>query len=704
MKKHLLLIAAFIISTSLTASFVPVEKAQKVAQNFYFEKCIQAERAITFDNVVVSNIFAEESNGQVYYYVFSFKDGGFVIVPAEDCLPPVLGYSLNNDFGFNNPPPNIEYWINQYVEQINFARDNLMEPAISTIQQWKQYQVIDPLELNTSTRNEGVEPLLTSLWNQGWPYNYYSPEDPQGPGGHAYAGCVATAYAQLLYYWRYPLHGTGYHCYIPEDHPEYGEQCADFENTWYRWNEMCDEPRTVNKAIAEFLYHVGVALEMNFGPDGSGASGYPEDIEEYFDISEEYDSISREYFTDTEWKNIMIDQLEQGFPMAYVGFEADTSVGHMWNCDGYQDTNYFHMNWGWGGSSNGYYTIDNLQGFNIIQYLGINFYPKPDQYPNCAEGADTLRMFEGSLCDGSGPLQGYRNNTRASWLIDPQNEMDSISSITLTFKRFELDEGDRLLVYDGADNSAPLLADLSGNDLPENLESTGNKAFLEFITDESATANGFHVDYFAKQPKWCTGMTQVSDSACYIEDGSGRFYYQNQSNCLWMIDPGLEGPLTLHFVYFDTELDHDILKIYDAESQELLAELSGNYETPPDPITSQSGKFLLGFISNKSERGKGWMVTYNTVGVEEPVEQMEVFVRPNPTSGKTDISYQSSVSSFQYDKVKLDIMNSHGMVINTIEPESGKSVPFDLSAFPAGMYFVRVQAGNKVLVKKVIKK
>jgi hypothetical protein len=312
-------------------------------------------------------------------------------------------------------------------------------------------------------------------------------------------------------------------------------------------------------------------------------------------------------------------------------------------------------------------------------------------------------MFEGSLCDGSGPLQGYRNNTHASWLIDPQNEMDSISSIVLTFKSFELDEDDHLMIYDGEDNTAPLLADLTGGDLPGDLESAGNKVFVEFISDGNGTANGFLIDYFATQPKWCNGMTQVSDSACYIEDGSGNFYYQNQSNCLWMIDPGLEGPLTLHFVYFDTEAEHDFLKIYDAESQELLADLSGKYEVPPDPVTSQSGKILIGFISNKSERGKGWMVTYNTVGVEEPAEQIEISVRPNPTRGKVMISWQSAVGSRQFGDVKVEILDGRGLVVHSIRYETSKPISFDLSSYPAGMYFVRVQNGSGVLVRKVIK-
>jgi len=134
--------------------------------------------------------------------------------------------------------------------------------------------------IKISTNSKGVEPLLTTKWDQDFSYNYYCPDDPAGPGGHAYAGCVATAMAQIGYYWRWPDHGQGYTSYIPASHPEYGIQYADFENTWYRYDEMCDGPQTVNLAIAEYIYHIAVGVHMDFGPGGS--AGSPTDSAGYF--------------------------------------------------------------------------------------------------------------------------------------------------------------------------------------------------------------------------------------------------------------------------------------------------------------------------------------------------------------------------------------------------------------------------------------
>ncbi len=317
------------------------------------------------------------------------------------------------------------------------------------------------------------------------------PEDPAGPGGHALTGCVATAYAQMIYYWRYPQHGSGSHCY---NHPVYGELCADFENTWYRWDEMCDEPETANTAIAELMYQVGVAVEMDYGPNSSGAMGYPEQIEPWFKISTDYDSLRRDLYTNSEWTNIILDQLNQKYPVGYIGFTSNMSTGHMWVCDGYQDSTHFHMNWGWGGSSNGYYTLDNLQGFNTFQFLGVNFYPDAINYtyPNYANGADTCCVYEGSICDGSGPLLNYQNNTQASWLINPQTEYDSVTNISIMVKQLDLfNDGDKVSIYDGGDNTAPLLAELSGDIIPADIVSTSNKVFIEFISNGSNTAPGF---------------------------------------------------------------------------------------------------------------------------------------------------------------------------------------------------------------------
>jgi len=703
--KTLLSIFLVLFCIPVFASFVSLQTAEKVAIKFYYEKYNQYEGAIDFENIQIKSVYTSQKNSEAYYYAFQFNIGGFVIVPADDCLGPVLGYSFKHNFVIENQPLNLKWWLQQYENQVMYAQKNQLVPAEKISKKWAYY-LKEEINLNKSfSSGKQIEPLITSLWDQDAPYNLMCPEDPAGPGGHALSGCVATAYAQMLYYWRFPLHGTGYHCY---NHPAYGELCADFENTWYRWGEMCDEPESSNTAVAELMYQVGVAVEMNYGPNSSGAYGFPEEIEPWFKISTDYDSLKRDYYTTTEWTNTILDQLNQACPVGYIGFTSNMSSGHMWICDGYQDSTHFHMNWGWSGSSNGYFTLDNLQGFNTSQYIGINFYPDDINYayPNYATGADTCFAYEGSICDGSGPVNDYMNNTEASWLIDPQTEIDSVTNITLMVQCLDLaNDGDKLLIYDGGDNSASLLAELSGSEIPDDIVSSSNKLFIEFISNSSNTAPGFYLNYKTEQPDWCGGMTPLNEPATIISDGSGSFYYYNLSTCQWLIDPGTNEPLTFYFNYFDTEEESDRLKFYDAESQEIIAEISGSYEIPPEPITIQSGKAMLVFLTNGSVRADGWELWYDIdyVGVSEEANSIDFSILPNPCSDNVQINFNLQTEA----QVNIQIYNligeEEGFQVNKTFTPGAHSIQSNLGHLPEGLYFIRFKAGSETITKKIIK-
>ncbi len=268
--KKLIIVLPLLFCLSVFAEKVSVDKARKVALNFYFEKYNQFEGRIDYDALEISDVFTQKQNQEAAYYVFRFSRGGFVIVAADDCLNPVFGYSFNHDFVVENQPPNVQWWFQQFEDQVNYVRENNRKPEKEASEKWEHYLANDLDSFRGLSRGDEVEPLLTTLWNQGWPYNYYCPETlTGGSGGHVWAGCVATAVSQIAYYWSWPDHGQGYTSYIPTIHPEFGVQSADFENTWYRYNEMVDDPKTVNKAIAEYIYHVAVNLRMDFTPYGS---------------------------------------------------------------------------------------------------------------------------------------------------------------------------------------------------------------------------------------------------------------------------------------------------------------------------------------------------------------------------------------------------------------------------------------------------
>ncbi len=698
--KNLLLVLSLLFSINLFAEYVPIEKAKKVALNFYFEKHMQYEGAVSFTALQISSTFTKKQELETYYYVFSFNNGGFVIVPADNCLPPVLGYSFKHEFVAENLPPNVHWWFQQFEEQAIFVRDNNLKPKNDITEKWAHYQTNDIDRLYITEQGNEVEPLLTTLWNQGWPYNIYCPSN-------SVTGCVATAITQVLYYWRWPDHGRGYTSYIPELHPEYGVQSADFENTWYRWDEMVDSPVTANTAIAEFSYHMGVNLHMDYDPSGSGPSiNLEEDSTAYHFKYLPYSWLYRDSMPDNEWKAILVNNLDNARPIFYAG-DPENPPGHAFVCDGYQDEDYFHFNLGWGGSSNGYYTIDNVVGFNYNQLMSSITYPDTIQfnYPLFASGADSCFSTEGSITDGSGPVKDYLNNTQASWLIHPQNEMDSVTNITLSIKRCEIGEGDFLRIYDGADNTATLLLELSSNTIPEPIESTGNQLFVEFTTDSEGTAPGFYLDYHTQVPEFCSGQDVISDSIKRFDDGSGRFYYQNNNVCMWILQPeGCDSSLTLYFDYFDTEAEHDYLQILDFETQEELAKYSGYYEEAPPPVISPNGSILLLFYTNGNTRGQGWSAYYGVfTGIGDNAEPNGLNLYPNPARQTLNISFSTS----EPKTASLIIFNQMGQKLKAIKLGNAtlgnNEIAVDISMLENGIYFLQLQVDKNLITKKFVK-
>jgi hypothetical protein len=694
-----LILFTLAITFNLMAIEVEMNDARKAAIHFYCEKHNHYIGSVEQGSVGILNTFTEIRNGRPVYYVFTMTPSGFVMVSADDALPPVMGYSLDEAFSAEDQPANVRYWMNQYAGAVQLAREQNLAADPDIRFQWQKYLADDFVP---SPAREGwgqLGPLLTTSWDQDWPFNFYCPEDPAGPGGHALAGCMATACAQIGYYYRWPDHGRGSHCYT---HPVYGEQCADFENTWYRFNEMTDAPAALNNAIAEYQYHFAVSFDMDFGPYGSIPGSL--DSMHYFMKFLPWDGFWRENYSDSAWIYLLKGVLDEKKPIYYMGDPA-SGAGHAFVCDGYQDSAYFHFNLGWGGTSNGYYYIDNLAGFNYNQAIVLPSFPDTVNYtyPLYASGNDTILSLSGSIEDGSGPVNDYLDNTSASWLINPQNETDSVTSITINIKRFSLyNDDDRLFIYDGADSTAQLLAELGGDTLPGPITSAGNKVFLEFITGDSNNAPGFYLNFHTTQPEWCSGMTQVTEGSATFDDGSGNFYYDNSTVCMWMINPGANEPLTIGFNYFDTE-ESDYLKVYDAQTQQVLETISGHYEVPPDPVTSPSGKIMLAFMTDQEGRDQGWEITYPLTLIKDQENTIPLSVKPNPVKDQVVFSYELDQDCL----VTIDLADitgrSAGLLLCEQQAAGLHSMSRDFSSMKSGLYFCRIHKGNAFEVVKIIK-
>ena len=326
------------------------------------------------------------------FYVFNIGESAFVIIAGNDAHRPVIGYSDESSFDASNIPPALAYYLDGVAECMLPLRQAVATPDVAA--EWAS--VLSQGRLISRNGGRGTGYFCQTKWNQDYPYNCLCPEDPAGSGGHTYVGCLATAMSQLMRFWAYPTKGNGSHCYIHED---YGEICADFGNTTYDWDNM---PNVLNNNSSEaeklatgtLCFHCGVTIDMGYGPDGSGgASGpIPGVMHTYFNYSEANVQLRRNDFETETWKAMVREQFDMGWPMYYGGCEDGGC--HAFVCDGYDDFDMFHFNLGWGGSSDGWYLIDDAPYTHPADAM-FNFVPA-EVYNNTPAEPYDLQVYTAS--------------------------------------------------------------------------------------------------------------------------------------------------------------------------------------------------------------------------------------------------------------------------------------------------------------------
>jgi hypothetical protein len=351
-----LMVAAFAFGKSVT-----MEQANQVANKYVTATSLKASRS-------VANSFSKSYNGITTYYVFNYTGGGFVVVSADDAATPILAQSDEGFIETEVTNPELRYWLENYSTEI---ADIAATKAVNTesLSQWNKI-----LNNDIKAPSADVAPLLGLItWDQKQYYNYYCPAVTSGgSAGKAWVGCVATTMGQIMKYYNFPATGVGSYSY---SHGVYGTQSANFGATTYDYINMGNTATfSKYKPIATLLYHAGVAVNMNYGGSGSGASNssVPLGFSKYFNYDNS--TITLAYMSDysaADWKALLISELDAKRPMYYSGTDAVTDPanpeGHAWVCDGYQTsggTTLFHMNWGWSASGNGYYAIGALSTSN----------------------------------------------------------------------------------------------------------------------------------------------------------------------------------------------------------------------------------------------------------------------------------------------------------------------------------------------------
>jgi len=702
--KLLGLLLSILLTTNVIAAIVTQDNAGIVARNFIYEKNVQDGMAVNIDDISVQLAEAREFNGQAVFYAYNINSGGYIIISADDIYVPVIGYSTKGSFSVNGENQNFNSFLQEYADQIDFGRKNAVKATSEIAQAWDYYLTMSSARV-VLDGDRDVEPLLKIMWNQDFPYNAYCPLDAAGPGGHVYAGCVATAMSMIMAYYRYPEHGTGTYSY---NCSPYGVQTANFGQTYYNWDAMLNSINAGNgpaiNAIAELQYHCGVAVAMNYAPDGSGAysDDVPAAIRNYFGYSNTSQHMQKMSYTASVWENMVVQSIDEMKPLYYSGQSSDG--GHAFVLDGYQvngTTKMFHFNFGWGGSDNGYFSLTDVNGFSSQQAMVRNFIPTPANYPyQCDNHVITspLGLFE----DRSGPLENYLANSACTWLIAPS---DSVTSISVNFNQFELAAGDSLKVYAGADDSAPLLASFGENSGTSQVTASGNRMFVKLLTDGNNEAQGFQIEFTSTYPVYCTSsVVNLTEQTGDFSDGSGNHNYNNSSVCKWKILPG-DGAkdLTLAFTSFDLEEDKDYLKVYAIPTNELLANLTGS--DIPAPIVSPTGQMMIMFSTNGFNNFQGFDAEYYIANVNTAEKDFakNLAVYPNPASGYTEVKFNLEAQA----RVDISLFNLVGNLVysESTQMQAGfVSKTLQLGQLSKGVYMLRISTENSSVTRRLIVK
>ena len=402
MKKSILfLLTVALMSSSAWAASVSESQALDIAQRF--ANAGTAKLKAKPNSELRLAHAATSKSGKPDYYVFNRGEGdGFIIVSGEDRVESVCGYCERGRFELDKLPSNLKWWLSEYQRQMQYLRDNPQAKARKAV------------NLTSS-----VAPLLTSKWNQCKPYNDYCPEAPddndiyQIYGGRACSGCVATAVSQVMYYYKWPAHGVGSKTYDFDLTTQEGSipmtLSCDFSQSTYQWDLMKDEYLYMDKdyygyfdedwhvyikvidengdtitdpngvhsaAVAKLLSDVGIACEMMYGYNGSGAYTYYA----YYALLDHFNyQVGYAYRDEYEgdFDELLRGWLDYHYPLYFSGHG---SGGHAFVLDGYDNQGRFHVNWGWGGWYDGYFETLALDpdgsgdGYNSYQdVIAIDF-------------------------------------------------------------------------------------------------------------------------------------------------------------------------------------------------------------------------------------------------------------------------------------------------------------------------------------------
>ena len=375
MKRYFLSLLTLTLSFAVFAAPRSEEQAKEIAYNHFCQngntrvkaKALSARPDLilagTSSSLLGKGYKAKASNlvsTAEALYVYNLGQEAYVIVSGDDVAEPILAFGNEGAFDTGCLPDNLRYWLQTYADEMEYA---LAHPATG-------FATRAGSSANAMLRSdlpEHVEPLMTYggkriQWDQNEPF--YN-DCPKFQGYISVAGCVATALAQIVYYHRWPAKGQGGRKnYITATHRL--SQDIDFNSLRFDYDQML--PRYYHGSFTEeqgaeaarLTHALGVAVEMDYSPSGSGALSMDvgNAMVKHFGYDKNIHYAIRDFFTLDEWVEMIKTELSQGRPICYAG--TSKSVGHQFVFEGYDKDNLVYVNWGWAGMSDGYFRLSAL--------------------------------------------------------------------------------------------------------------------------------------------------------------------------------------------------------------------------------------------------------------------------------------------------------------------------------------------------------
>ncbi|HOP05152.1 MAG TPA: C10 family peptidase [Tenuifilaceae bacterium] len=693
---------------------VDIRTIERVAINAYKE----LKQAKSKEYKINETIPIKSDDFGILYYIININKEGVVIVSAEKSMTPILGRSLNGNFSYEKAPPGLIYLLEKYKIECIDIRKKGKETSKEIDYLWKKYDV--PITDYSPEKDKlSTGPLIETKWGQKKGYNRFCPTYNSN-GDHCAAGCVAVAMAQVLKYWSCKVNETGSHSYWWTPSwlsPVSTLLEADFENANYQWAQMDSLFPDDHNAL--LVYHCGIACEMKYGETSSSLPNRAKDgIKNYFGFSDDIEVKWRVYWSSSSWKNLLQNQLMNGWPVIYSG--GSTDGGHTWVLDGFDSNGAFYCNWGWYGSQDGSYYLGDFSNdngnFNLIESAIVNAHPvrtievgQPTLqtsyiYAGTSQisvtPVDPANRYEWSttsgVISGTGTTATLRTSTNTKICVRAFNDQCNVVSNW------------------GCANYRLLPGIIVGSNIICSSNQTYSvQSYPANTTFEWTYSN--NLAYISGQGTRSIMLKAINSTTSgygwiKVNVKSSNYNHGTTTKEVWVGKPSF------------SIISEDLLQLrergmaliensnYDPYSYQGVSQIDWSYT---GPLTNFVGWINRATFKAGASAGQGFIYAnaYNTCGATEEqfyfqvVDPLRMTISPNPTSNHIDVdvtdeeAIENNINNPEYN---ITIVNMYGNIVYK-EKHKGKSFKINVSKLSKGMHSISLERNNKTCSENFVK-